>query len=423
MEDEVKSMRGVLCAVMVMLVVAACGSAAVPPVSSGGGYKLYEAVSTRDSQLVAVIDTRSHLIDRTLPWGILAGTHLYSVTANRLADVDPRTGATSRTLQLPGNFQLPDGSANGIPGGLSQDGRWLVLEQATDPAQTASHLLLVGTSQMKVVESVDLTGSFQFDAISNDGLRLYLIQYLSGASYRVRMYNVAAGQLDSSFVVDKSDPAESMTGIRLSGVASPDGHWLYSVYARPNKSPFIHALNLDGAYAFCLDLPGSGYESSSYEFQWSLALSADGTRLFAANGARGIVAEVHADGDTPPSVIRTAHVDTSAASSNLFVQDVEAKELGSGGVVLSPDARTLVMTGKTGLVWLDTSTLRARSHQLTDWVVWSLGLSPDGSTVYALNNAATIAELSMANPGVSTTFGASGAQPMALIRVDPAPAP
>jgi hypothetical protein len=422
MGGEVKSMRGLLCAVMVTLVVAACGRAGVPPVSSGG-YKLYEAASTRDSQLVAVIDTRSHSIDRTLPWGILAGTHLYSVTTNTLTDVDPRTGATSRTLRLPGNFLLPNGSVNGVPGGLSQDGRWLVLEQATDPAKTTSHLLLVDTSQLKVVVPVDLAGSFQFDAISNDGLRLYLIQYLSGANYRVRMYNVAAGQLDSSIVVDKFDSAESMTGVRLSGVASPDGRWLYSVYARPNKSAFIHALNLDGAYAFCLDLSGSGYESSSDEFQWSLALSADGTRLFAANGAKGIVAEVYADGDNPPSVIRTAHVDTSVASSGLFVQDVEAKDLGSGGAVLSPDARTLVMTGKKGLVWLDTSTLRARSHQLTNWVVWSLGLSPDGSTVYALNDAATIAELSMANPGVSTTFGASGAQPMALIRVDPDPAP
>jgi hypothetical protein len=55
--------------------------------------------------------------------------------------------------------------------------------------------------------------------------------------------------------------------------------------------------------------------------------------------------------------------------------------------------------------------------------VWSLGLSADGSMVYALNNAGTIAELSMQNPGTPTTFGATGAQPMALIRVDSALAP
>lgn len=415
-------MRALLCAAVAALLVAACGSAIVPPVNSGG-YKLYEAASTRDSQLVAVIDTRSHSIERTLPWGILAGTHLYSVTTNTLTDVDARTGSVSRTLRLPGSFQLPDGTVTGVPGGLSQDGRWLVLESATGQDKAASHLLIVDASRMKVVVPVDLAGSFQFDAISNDDQRLYLVEYLSGANYRVRVYNVLSGHLESYIVVDKSNPSESMTGIRLSGVPSPDGQWLYSVYARPHQGAFIHALNLNQPYAFCLELPGSGYESSSDEFHWSLALSADGSRLFAANGAKGIVAEVKTDTDNTPSVVRIARVDMAAASSGPFVQDVEAKELSIGGAVLSPDARTLVITGKTGLVWLDTATLRARSRQLTNWTVWSVGLSPDGSTVYALNDAATIAEISMAEPGVSTTFGASGAQPMALIRVDPPLAP
>jgi hypothetical protein len=91
--------------------------------------------------------------------------------------------------------------------------------------------------------------------------------------------------------------------------------------------------------------------------------------------------------------------------------------------VLSADGRTLVITGKTGLVWVDTATLRARSHQITDWTVWSLGVSPDGSMVYALSDTEKIAELSMTNPGVPTIFSASAAQPLALIRIDSAPAP
>jgi hypothetical protein len=415
-------MRRLLGAAVAAMLVAACGSAIAPPVS-GGGFKLYEAASTRDSQLVAVVDTRSHSVDRTLPWGILAGTHLYSVTTDTLTDIDTRTGSISRKLRLPGAFELANGTVTGVPGGLSQSGRWLVMEGVKGQDTTASHLLIVDTSQMKVAWHVDLAGMFQFDAISNDGQRLFLIEYLTGATYRVRVYNVPAGLLDSNIVVDKTDPTETMSGIRVSGVASPDGRWLYSVYARPNKGAFIHALNLDGAYAFCLDLPGAGYESSSSAFQWSLALSADGTELFAANGAQGTVTEVHNNQNDLPTVIRSARVETPVASSSLFVEDVEAKELGTGGAVLSPDAKTLVMTGKKGLVWLDTATLRARSRQLTSWTVWSLALSPDGSTVYALNNAATIAELSMVNPGVSTMFGASGAQPMALIRVDSPQAP
>jgi hypothetical protein len=91
--------------------------------------------------------------------------------------------------------------------------------------------------------------------------------------------------------------------------------------------------------------------------------------------------------------------------------------------VLSADGRTLVMTGKTGLVWVDTATLQARSHQIPSWNVWSLGLSPDGSMVYALSDTEKIAELSMTNPGSPTIFSASAAQPMALIRIDSAQAP
>jgi hypothetical protein len=151
-------------------------------------------------------------------------------------------------------------------------------------------------------------------------------------------------------------------------------------------------------------------------------MNADGTRVYAANGAKGIVAEIHSGG-TPPTVSRIEHVNTSTASWNLLVRDVEAKELATGGAVLSKDGKTLVMTGKTGLMWVDTSTLRARTKHLAGWTVWSLGLSPDGSMVYALNSAGTIAELSMANPGTPTTFGASGATPMAVIRVDSPPSP
>jgi hypothetical protein len=154
-----------------------------------------------------------------------------------------------------------------------------------------------------------------------------------------------------------------------------------------------------------------------------MALSADGSHLYAANGAKGIVAEVRAEGNNPPSVVRTVRIEKPTATAGLFINDVEAKELATGGLVLSADGKTLVMTGKTGLLWVDAATLRARSVHLADWTVWSLGLSPDGSMVYALNNAGTIAELSMQNPGTPMTFGASGAQPMALIRVDSPPSP
>ncbi len=426
MEVEVKIMRAFLAGVCVVVVVAGCGKAPLGPVIAGGD-KLYVAASTRDSMQLAVIDSQSHSVVRSLALGTPSPdwTHLYTVKASSLLDVDPHTGAVRHTLQLPGHFQLPPATISGVPGGLSQDGRWLVLEAFdSSPAAipSATHLLVVDTSYGQPVRQVDLQGFFQFDAISNDGRRIYLIEYLSSSSYHVRFFDVGAGQLDPAVIFDKSDGSSAMAGVRLSGVASPDGHWLYSVYARSNKGAFIHALSLDNPLAFCIDLPGSGYSSSQHEFHWSLALSTDGSRLFAANGVMGVVAEVDTS-TNGPRLMHTMRIDTTAASSNVVGQNVQAKELGPNGAVLSPDAKTLVVSGATGVMWIDTTSFRALGHQLADWRVWSLGLSPNGTMLYAVNDSGMIAAMAMTGAHAATTFTGAAGQPVALIRVEGARVP
>jgi len=61
--------------------------------------------------------------------------------------------------------------------------------------------------------------------------------------------------------------------------------------------------------------------------------------------------------------------------------------------------------------------LKAGARQLSDWRVWSLGMSPDGSTVYAVNDAGMIAELPMGGTHSPTTFSGAAGQPLALMRV------
>ncbi len=425
-------MRAVLLAVGAVVVMAGCGKADLGPVPVGGDYKLYTMASTPDSELVSVIDSRSHSVERTLPLGTPSPdwTHLYSVKASSLLDLDPQTGHQLHTLQLPGNFQLPPATIGGVPGGLSQDGHWLVLEafdNAGSGITNATHFLIVDTSYAIPAKLVDLSGFFDFDAISNDGQRVYVIQHLylnsSASQYYVRFLNVGSGRLDPTIVFDKSDGSSAMAGLRLSGVASPDGHWLYSVYARQDKSAFIHALSLDNPLAFCIDLPGSGYSTSQDAFHWSLALSRDGSQLYAANGAMGIVAQVNTSPNAPLRITRSVHIASTGTTASLFAQDVVAKELGANGAVLSPDGRTLVITGATGVAWVDTATLGLQGRQLTGWTVWSLGLSPDGTALYAVNDSGMIAEMSMSGPHATTTFGGGPGQPMALIRVEAAQVP
>ena len=372
------------------------------------GDKLYEAVSTHSSQVVSVIDSRSHTADRRLPMGVPTSDwkHLYSVASTSLVDTDPQTGATLNTMPLGGAYKLPAATANGVPGGLSPNGMWLVVE-SIDSSQ--SHMLIVNTTTSTVRRKIDLDGYFQFDAISNDGDRLYLIQHLNGREYYVRLYDVVGGRLDENIVVDKSDGNQAMVGTRLSGIATPDGHMLFSMYVREHESPFIHALSLDGAFAFCLDLPGGGYADSAAELRWSLAITGDGSRIYAANPATGVVAVISTGANSVPSVLRTARFER-AISPN-------AKVSGANAAVVSRDGKTLVVGGASGVTWIDTSSLQVRAHALTGWHVSSVGLSPNGQNLYAVGDDGRIAEISMTDATVTSRFDPSAGQPMALMRV------
>jgi hypothetical protein len=268
---------------------------------------------------------------------------------------------------------------------------------------------------------IELHGFFEFDAVSNDGKRVYLIEYASASVYRVRFYDVALHQLDPNVVFDKSDGTDAMTGLRLSGVASADGRWLFSVYAREHASPFVHALDLVNGIAFCLDLPGSGYATSDAAMRWSLASNTDGTKLYAANGPLGMVSEIANPADGIPTVVRTSPLSQTTADAGGLIRDVEAKEMGMGGAVLSADGKTLVVTGSAGLLWVDTATMRSSRHELDQWLVSSVALSPDGKMLYAVNDSGMIAELPMAG-GSGTKFDGAPGQPLGLVRVEAVPA-
>ena len=419
MGGEVKNMRRALLAVSAFVLLAGCGS---PGPVAGGNYKLYEAASARTVQLVAVIDTQTRATERRLPWGIPStdGRHFFSVSAKTLQDIDPHTGTVLRTLQLPGVYELPTATLGGAPGGLSQNGRYLVLQMAGQRA--SSHMLLIDTQLFNVAKRIDLNGKFDFDAVSNTGQSVYVLEYPNAADsyYHVRVYEVLAGQLGGYTVVDKGSPNEVMTGVRLSGVFSPDGNWLYSLYARANEGAFVHALNLNQPFAFCLDLPGSGYSSNANAFQWSLAITPNGRHVYAANGPMGVVTRIDNLDGWQPSIASIGRIPSSKSAAIPFVQNVAAKEMGPQGAVLSGDGKTLVTAGEKGLIWIDMGTLKIRSRVLADWSVWSLAASPDGATIYALNDQGAIAELSMASARVVSTFDPAEGFPMGLLRVEPA---
>jgi hypothetical protein len=83
-----------------------------------------------------------------------------------------------------------------------------------------------------------------------------------------------------------------MAGYAWSGVASPDGRWLLTLYLNTLRSnAFIHALDLKKGIPRCIDLP-SGRGAFDLLKRYSLTLSPNGRTLFAANPAIGAVAEI-----------------------------------------------------------------------------------------------------------------------------------
>lgn len=406
----------------------ACGSTSparhAPPVGQAvtSTDRLYVAGSVGPKTGIQVFDPATHALVRQLPLGVPSPDWraLYSVATTpkpQLVATDPATGVVLRTLDLPdASYELPPATLGGLPGGLSQNGAYLVLS-APNYGQPTSRLLVVDASFNRAPVKVELAGNFVFDAISNDGIRLYLIQYVTSADYHVRLYNVLSRYLETYVIADKREPG-TMQGLRISGVFSHDGTWLYSIYARKDRGPFIHALNLDGHYAWCIDFAES--TSSSFgpdDLSWSLALTPDGSLLYAANGATGEVVVINVQ-KQPQAVSRIAQL-THVPVASAFVVDAHAKEIGGNDAVVSADGETLVFAGVLGVTWVDLSTLKARTRQLTDQTVVSLALNPSGSTLYALGESGSIGVVPMTAgmPGAWSWF-VTTVQPVALVRVE-----
>jgi hypothetical protein len=182
-------------------------------------------------------------------------------------------------LVIPDRYVLPRITADGAVGGLAHDGTTLALGPGTD--SSPSRFALVDTRLDRPPTIVRLAGEFSFDALSRTGSMLYVIQHLPPANsgrYAVRVYDVARKVLQPAPVADKRNVEQTMSGYPMARATSRDGTWVFTLY-QSTKHPFVHALNVDGAYAICLDLPHTAPDGNT----WRLTLSPDGGTLHAVH--------------------------------------------------------------------------------------------------------------------------------------------
>lgn len=202
--------------------------------------------------------------------------------------VRDQRGGIVRTRVLDGIYGVPFVTYNGTKGGLSRDGRTLVLAQSQQGGGLAatSRLIVLDTRTLHTRSTIDLKGDFSFDALSPNARTLFLIQHTSAGDYeryRVRAYDLARGRLLPNAIVDKTEP--NMRGQPLVRLVGPGGAWVYTLYAHQGGEPFVHALDTVHASARCLDVDWDGNQN----LLWSARLKLRDRKLVVvARGGRRI---------------------------------------------------------------------------------------------------------------------------------------
>jgi hypothetical protein len=190
-----------------------------------------------------------------------------------------RAGDVVASARFSGAYGIPAVTSSGEGGGLSPDGRLLVLGEPTNfqSLRQRSRFLVLSAPPLARKATLVLEGEFGFDAVSPNGRTLYLLQHAHSDDlfrYVVRAYDFRAKRL-SGAIVDKREPDEAMRGVPVARATSPRGVWVYTLYDGMGH-PFVHALNAAKGNAFCIDLPWS---SDRNVWTMRLQLSADGRQL------------------------------------------------------------------------------------------------------------------------------------------------
>jgi hypothetical protein len=193
--------------------------------------------------------------------------------------VQTKDGSLRATTPLVGAYGIPAITYD-IPGGLSADGRTLVVANPT--LDTTSRFVVLNSRTLRMRTAFVLDGSFAFDALSPDGSRLYLIRHTRAADgdyahYVVRAYDLRTGTLLPGRIADRTQKSWVMNGYPLARVTSADGRWVYTLYQNGGDGyPFVHALDTVRGVAHCVGLP---LENPNGVYNLVLSLRNDGRTL------------------------------------------------------------------------------------------------------------------------------------------------
>jgi hypothetical protein len=304
----------------------------------------------------------------SLPPGITSADGVSHVTAAALSRRTVVTryrvasAAIASSMIVDGRWRLA---------GVSPDGRFAAL--ARQPAdRRRTEVAIASTPAGRVVHRLDLRGNFEVETVSRDGKRLFLIEHLPGTGsprYLVRLFDLSRDRLASKPLRGKGEPSV-MAGLAWSGVGSPDGRWLLTLYLNTGRNvAFVHALDLVRSSPLCIFLPSDGTFATLKRY--GLTLSPDGRRLYATNAALGAVAEIDL---ATRKVVRTAHFRGTRSLSGP----------GSLTGTISRNGRTLYFSPGRDLWAYDTAYGVVRGPYRTGGPVAGFGFAAGDRRVHAL---------------------------------------
>ena len=374
-------MRRLSAVLAVIALAAACGSLK-EETSQAASQPAHELLYVATATGLSVVDATADSLVATLPLGTLLPdrSRYWTVDSGDRTTVrglDPATGAEQVAFVLDGRWSVP--AAYGpAPSGLSANAKWMVLVAPphTTGATMVNRFAVVDLATKRLDRVVTADGDVSFDAVSDDGRNLYLVEHLVPAPrYAVRVASFSgAGLRDGILGQIKTAEPEVMNGLYHASVAV-GGDWFLSLYSNPGRGPFIHALNTTQLYAQCiLNMPDV---SVALRPAWSMVLDPKRPRLYAVNGAGGVVSEV----DTAALKVLRSTIDLAPAAATLLTAPVHP-------AALSPDGTRIYAAGERGVLVIYTGDLTVRSRYLTDRLVDSVAVSADGQRLYIASGGA-----------------------------------
>ena len=304
----------------------------------------------------------------SLPAGITSadgGSHL--AAAARVKDTVVSSYRVADSTEA--NWMVVDGRWR--LAGVSPNGRFAALTRQTKN-QRRTDITVVNMPARRVAHRLRLRGDYEVDTVSLDGKRLFLIEHLAAAGtprYSVRLFDLSRDRLVSKPLRGKGEPGV-MAGLAWSGVGSPDGRWLLTLYLNTGRNvAFVHALDLVRSSPLCIFLPSGGDFDALKRY--GLTLSPDGRRLYATNAALGAVAEIDL---ATRKVVRTARF---AATRSLG---------GPGSLTgsISRNGRTLYFSPGRDLWAYDTAYGVVRGPYRTGGAIAGFGFAANERRVHAL---------------------------------------